>query len=158
MFNSKNILAPKLISENYKKNYIILEDLGNITGLQFYKKFNIKNYTSLFKILKKFRGIKKRKILTFLNTTYNIKNYSNTELLREAKLFSDWYLPIKIKKKKANIKNVYLKIIKKLILNLSLKKKILVHRDFHISNIMIKKKRFMLLIVKTQCMGMKCTI
>ena len=123
MFNSKNILAPKLISENYKKNYIMLEDLGNITGLQFYKKFNIKNYTSLFKILKKFRGIKKRKILTFLNTTYNIKNYSNTELLREAKLFCDWYLPIKIKKKKANIKNVYLKIIKKLILNLSLKKK-----------------------------------
>ena len=141
MFNSKNILAPKLISENYKKNYIMLEDLGNITGLQFYKKFNIKNYTSLFKILKKFRGIKKRKILTFLNTTYNIKNYSNTELLREAKLFCDWYLPIKIKKKKANIKNVYVKIIKKLILNLSLKKKILVHRDFHISNIMIKKKK-----------------
>ena len=140
MLRSKNILAPKLIIENYKKNYIILEDLGNITGLQFYKKFNIKNYLKLFKILKKFRSIKKRKILTFLNTTHNIKNYSDSELLREAKLFSDWYLPIRIKKKTKNIKNIYLKIIKKLILNLSLKKKIFVHRDFHISNIMIKKK------------------
>ncbi len=140
MFSSEKILAPKLISENYKKNYIILEDLGNITGLQIYRKFNINNYIKLFTILKKFRIIKKRKLLTFLNTTHNIKNYTNRELLREAKLFSDWYLPIKIKKKTKKIKIIYLKIIKKLIFNLLLKKKIFVHRDFHISNIMIKKK------------------
>jgi len=37
------------------------------------------------------------------------------------------------------------KIIKKLILSLKLKKKVFVHRDFHISNIMIKKNKIYLI-------------
>ena len=86
--------------------------------------------------------MRKRTINTFLKTNYTIKNYSNNELLREAKLFSDWYMPKIIKKKLSLSKKLYIKIIKKLILSLKLKKKVFVHRDFHISNIMIKKIKF----------------
>ena len=145
LLNNHKILAPRLISEKYKKNYIIIENLGDYTGLKKFKNFKIDNYIKLFEILKKLKLVRKRTINTFLKTNYTIKNYSNNELLREAKLFSDWYMPKIIKKKLSLSKKLYIKIIKKLILSLKLKKKVFVHRDFHISNIMIKKNKIYLI-------------
>ena len=145
LLNNNKILTPRLISEKYKKNYIIIEDLGDYTGLKKFKNFKINNYIKLFEILKKLKLVRKRTINTFLKTNYTIKNYSNNELLREAKLFSDWYMPKIIKKKLSLSKKLYIKIIKKLILSLKLKKKVFVHRDFHISNIMIKKNKIYLI-------------
>ena len=145
LLNKNKILTPQLISEKYKKNYMIIEDLGDYTGLKKFKNFKINNYIKLFEILRKLKLVRKRTINTFLKTNYNIKNYSNNELLREAKLFSDWYMPKIIKKKISKSKKLYIKIIKKLILSLKLKKKVFVHRDFHISNIMIKKNKIYLI-------------
>ncbi len=145
LLNNNKILTPRLISEKYKKNYIIIEDLGDYTGQKKFKNYKINNYFKLFEILKKLKLVKKRTINTFLKTNYTIKNYSNNELLREAKLFSDWYMPKIIKKKLSLSKKLYIKIIKKLILSLKLKKKVFVHRDFHISNIMIKKNKIYLI-------------
>ena len=145
LLNKNKILTPRLISEKYKKNYIIIEDLGDYTGLKKFKNYKIDNYIKLFEILKKLKLVRKRTINTFLKTNYTIKNYSNNELLREAKLFSDWYMPKIIKKELSLSKKLYIKIIKKLILSLKLKKKVFVHRDFHISNIMIKKNKIYLI-------------
>ena len=145
LLNNNKILTPRLISEKYKKNYIIIEDLGDYTGLKKFKNYKIDNYIKLFEILKKLKLVRKRTINTFLKTNYTIKNYSNNELLREAKLFSDWYMPKIIKKKLSLSKKLYINIIKKLILSLKLKKKVFVHRDFHISNIMIKKNKIYLI-------------
>lgn len=145
LLNNNKILTPRLISEKYKKNYIIIEDLGDYTGLKKFKNYKVDNYIKLFEILKKLKLVRKRTINTFLKTNYTIKNYSNNELLREAKLFSDWYMPKIIKKKLSLSKKLYIKIIKKLILSLKLKKKVFVHRDFHISNIMIKKNKIYLI-------------
>ena len=145
LLNNNKILTPRLISEKYKKNYIIIEDLGDYTGLKKFKNYKIDNYIKLFEILKKLKLVRKRTINTFLKTNYTIKNYSNNELLREAKLFSDWYMPKIIKKKLSLSKKLYIKIIKKLILSLKLKKKVFVHRDFHISNIMVKKNKIYLI-------------
>ena len=145
LLNNNKILTPRLISEKYKKNYIIIEDLGDYTGLKKFKNYKIDNYIKLFEILKKLKLVRKRTINTFLKTNYTIKNYSNNELLREAKLFSDWYMPKIIKKKLSLSKKLYIKIIKRLILSLKLKKKVFVHRDFHISNIMIKKNKIYLI-------------
>ena len=145
LLNNNKILTPRLICEKYKKNYIIIEDLGDNTGLKKFKNYNIDNYIKLFEILKKLKLVRKRTINTFLKTNYTIKNYSNNDLLREAKLFSDWYMPKIIKKKLSLSKKLYIKIIKKLILSLKLKKKVFVHRDFHISNIMIKKNKIYLI-------------
>ena len=145
LLNNNKILTPRLISEKYKKNYIIIEDLGDYTGLKKFKNYKIDNYIKLFEILNKLKLVRKRTINTFLKTNYTIKNYSNNELLREAKLFSDWYMPKIIKKKLSLSKKLYIKIIKKLILSLKLKKKVFVHRDFHISNIMIKKNKIYLI-------------
>ena len=142
---NNNINTPKLISENYKKNFIEIEDLGNLTGLKKYKSFKINNYKKLFKILKKIQNIKSKKIKTFLKKIYKIPIYSDKLLLDEAKLFSNWYLPTKIKKNETKVLNELNKILKKLIRKLMLKKRVLVHRDFHISNIMLNRKKIYLI-------------
>ena len=145
LLKKNKIFTPKLISERYKKNYIIIEDLGDDTGLKKFKNYNINNYVKLFKILKKLSTIRKRRVKTFLKSDYIINNYSNNELLKEAKLFSEWYMPNIIKENISKLKKLYIKIIKKLILSLKLKKKVFVHRDFHVSNIMIKKNKIYLI-------------
>ncbi len=142
---NNNINTPKLISENYKKNFIEIEDLGNLTGLKKYKSFKINNYKKLFKILKKIQNIKSKKIKTFLKKIYKIPIYSDKLLLDEAKLFSSWYLPTKIKKNESKVLNELNKILKKVIRKLMIKKRVLVHRDFHISNIMLNHKKIYLI-------------
>ena len=52
-------------------------------------------------------------------------------------LFSKWYLPTKMKRNTKHISNKFNLIIRQLIKKISLKKKVLVHRDFHLSNLML---------------------
>ena len=138
------VLAPKLVSENYLKNYIEIEDFGDSTVFKKLKKKNIKKfyyYKKILNLLKKIQMIKTNKIKTFLGTNYKISKYSNIKLINEANLFLDWYLPKYIKGNKKNIiKKKFSKIFKKLTNQLIYKKKVFVHRDFHVSNIMITKK------------------
>ena len=61
-------------------------------------------------------------------------------LLDESNLFIDWYLPKYFKGKTHQSLKKKLEIIfKNLLKNISLTEKVFVHRDFHISNIMITK-------------------
>ena len=99
LLNKNKINAPFLINENYKKNYIEISDLGNISGLSQIKKLETKSYNKLFEILTKLRNIKQKKIKTKLNNIYTIPDYSDHLLMKELKLFSEWYIPKIIKKK-----------------------------------------------------------
>ena len=139
-----NIIAPKLLSQNYNKNYIEIQDLGNQTIYQIFLK-NKKNQYLLFKkvinVLNKIQLIKDKKIKNFRNKFYLIKDYKNKILLDEAKLFSYWYVPKKINKKKINIFNSkFNKEVKQLISKLNFKNDTFVHRDFHVSNLIINFK------------------
>ena len=72
------ILAPKLISQNYKKDYIEIEDLGKKTIFQILKEKKLNNYIVMMKvlgILKKIQLIKDKKINNFQNKSYKIKEY-----------------------------------------------------------------------------------
>ncbi len=138
------IKAPKLISQNYKSKYIQIEDLGNHTAYRELKKKNKKKlfyYKKIIKLLNSLQKIKTNKIKTFLGSNYLVPKYSKKILLNEAKLFLDWYIPKKIKKKNQNLlKNKLLSIFKKLINKIKFGNKTFVHRDFHVSNLMIKNK------------------
>ena len=141
---SKNLLAPKLINHNYYKNYIEIEDFGNLTVFQMLKKKNVNKlfyYKKIILLLRMIQKIRTKSIKTFLNSQYIIPNYSKEKLVNETNLFLQWYLPkyIKGRKKKLEIKKVS-KIFKKLLEKLIYNKKVIVHRDFHVSNIMITKK------------------
>ncbi|MDC0353978.1 phosphotransferase, partial [Candidatus Pelagibacter sp.] len=59
----------------------------------------------------------------------------------EAKLFRYWYVPKKLNKKKINIFNYkFNKEIKLLLSKLNFKNDTFVHRDFHVSNLIINSK------------------
>ena len=141
LLNLNNIDAPVLINQYYAKNYIEISDLGDEVAIKKFRKFKLVNYKPLFKILNKLINIKQRKIKTFLNTYYEIPQYTDNLLFREAMLFSKWYLPTKMKRNTKKISNKFNLIIRQLIKKISLKKKVLVHRDFHLSNIIIFKKK-----------------
>ena len=143
------IRAPKLKKQNYKKNSIEIEDLGDqsvFDRLIKNKNNKINLYFKVISILSKLQKIKKKKIITFKKNSYLIPKYTNKMLYKESKLFLDWYVPNIIKKNNRKIINKkIIKIIKELISNLKNKKKVFVHRDFHVSNMMYFKNMIFLI-------------
>ena len=144
ILNKNKILAPRTINQKFRKNFIEIEDFGDET---VYKRFQRKGvnklyfYKKIVKLLSKIQKIKTRKVRTFLGNSYKISDYSNNKLIKEANLFLEWYLPKFIRNnKKKKIQKEILHIYKMLIDQLTLKRKAFVHRDFHISNIMLTTK------------------
>ena len=140
-----NILAPKLISENFSKNLIEIQDFGDQTIFHFLKKNN-KSKLLIFKkiinLLGKIQLIKDRNIINFKKKNYSIPKYSPKILFEEAKLFSTWYTPQKLLKgNHLKFKKDYEKVIKNLIKKISLNNNVFVHRDFHVSNLMLIKSK-----------------
>ena len=143
------IKAPKLISQNYKSRNIQIEDFGNISVYLAIKKNNKKKfiyYKKIIKLLNSVQKIKTKRTKTFLGSIYKIPKYSKKILLNEAKLFLDWYVPKKIKKKNQNLlKKKLVLVLKSLINKIKFSNQTFVHRDFHVSNLMIKNKKFCLI-------------
>ncbi len=139
------ILAPKLLKENYSKNYIEIEDFGDQTILNLLKEKKInklKIFRRIIELLIKMQLIHQRKIKNFKKKDYKIPIYHSKILLEEAKLFSIWYANKRLNSnQKIFFKKKFIKIIKELIKKLNFKNNIFVHRDFHISNLMLIKKK-----------------
>ena len=97
------VLAPKLYSENYKKNYIEIEDFGDDSVFSLLKK-NKNQQEILYKksidLLGVIQKIKQNRSKNFKGKTYKIPIYDNVKLFNEANLFSEWYAGKFIKKKK----------------------------------------------------------
>ena len=143
ILNRNKILAPRLLSQNFKKNYIELEDFGDDTLYKLFKDNKVnkeKFFKKIIKLLIKLQTIKNKKITNFKNQQFNITEYNNKNLLNEANLFCEWYTPTKLTRyKNRNFKKNYQKEVKKILLNLNLKNDTFVHRDFHVSNLMYFK-------------------
>ena len=141
----ENINAPRLLSEDFNKNLIEINDLGTKTVFNILRKKNVdklKIYKKVLAILIKLQKIKLRKIKNFKKKFYKIPIYSNKLIFNEANLFLDWYVPQIINKnKKLKIKKELKKIITSLIKKIKLPNTTFVHRDFHVSNLMIKKNK-----------------
>ena len=139
------ILAPKLYQENYNKNFIEIEDFGNDTIFKILnkkKKNRLYYFKKIIQILNKIQKIKNKSIKNFKNKKFVISKYNKEVLIKEANLFCEWYLRKKLSKNDRNnfIKR-FNKIIKSLSENLKLKNNIFVHRDFHVSNLMLVKNK-----------------
>ena len=140
------ILAPKLYKENYKKNFIEIEDFGDDTVFKLLRKSGsnkINLYKKSIDLLIEIQKIKQNIIKNFKGKNYKVPIYENDKLFKEAKLFSDWYGKKYISKKKLLTVNIEInKQIKFLLSNLKMQNETLVHRDFHVSNLMRYKKKF----------------
>ncbi len=143
ILRKNKILAPNLYQENFSKNFIEIEDFGNDTIFRILIKKTSNKFFYFKKIiqtLNKIQTIKDKRIKNFKNKTYIIPKYDKEVLIKETNLFCDWYLK-KYFSKKDRIKftKKFKKIIKRLSLNLKLKNDTFVHRDFHVSNLMMVK-------------------
>ena len=146
ILNNQKILAPRLYSENYSENYIEIQDFGNKTIFDVLKKSKKKDIFILFKkiikLLHQIQSIKVKKIKNFKNKDYKIPLYHKKILMKEANLFCDWYLKKSyLNTSKEKFSKDFKKIIKKLLSNLTLKNNVFVHRDFHVSNLMLVNNR-----------------
>ena len=154
-----NILAPKLLSENYSKNYIEIEDFGDQTIFNLLKKSRTNKlviFKRIIRLLNKLQLIQQRKIKNFKKKNYKIPNYHPKILLEEAKLFSDWYVdPYLVKSKKLIFKKKFIKVVKNLIKKLHYKNVTFVHRDFHVSNLMMVKNEIALIDTQDALIGNK---
>ena len=135
------ILAPMLYQENYNKNYLEIEDFGDDTIFKILSK-NKKNqmfyFEKIITILNKIQSIKDRNIKNFRKKTFIIPKYRKEILNKEANLFCDWYVKKEMPKKhRMKFIREFKKIVRKLLLSLKLNNNFFVHRDFHVSNLML---------------------
>ena len=144
ILQKNNILAPRLYKENYNQDYIEIEDFGNKTVFQELikrRKNKFIYFKKIINLLIKIQSIRNRQIHTFKNKKYLIPKYEKRILIKEANLFCDWY--VKKNFSKTDIKKFskdFRKVIKNLSTRLTLKENVFVHRDFHVSNLMLIKK------------------
>ena len=138
------ILAPILYSENYKKNFIEVEDFGNRTILQILKKSKNRffYFKRVIKLLNQIQSIKDKTVKDFKNKNYKIPNYGRRELIKEANLFCEWYVKKELSKKEGDkFTKKYKKIIKRILSSLKMKNNVFVHRDVHVSEFLFFKNQ-----------------
>ena len=104
------------------------------------KKNKFYYFKKIIKILNQIQLIKNRNIKNFKKKKYIIPKYDKKIIIKEANLFCEWYVKNNLSKNNRNkfIKK-FKKVIRKLTLGLKLKNNIFVHRDFHVSNLMLVK-------------------
>jgi len=142
---TKGIYTPKLISQHFKEGIMEIEDFGKQTLLYHVKqsknKFNF--YKKCVDVILKIQKIKPVKKIKFgPNKYFNLNSYNAASLHKETNLFFDWYLPgVLGKKKSLKYKKMIKKELNRVYKKIFFKNQFIVHRDFHVSNIMPNKKK-----------------
>ena len=144
IFNKNKILAPKVINNFKQDNIIEISDLGKKSFCEFIKnkKNKIPEYKKLIELILKIQKIKLNNSYKFNNKIIRFEKHSLKNLHKESDLFFNWYLSYKIKKKKlARIKTEIKKELNEVYKKLYFKNIYFVHRDFHVSNIILSGKK-----------------
>ena len=132
-----NIKIPKIIKKDLSNNILALEDFGDNLII---KRSSSKNFFEIYeKSIKNIIKIQKVR-------NKKISFYSDEKYFKESSLFIEWVLEIFFNFNITNKdKNKIKKEIIELIDGLSLKKKFLVHRDYHSKNIFYKNKKIIII-------------
>ena len=144
ILNKNKILAPKVINNFKQDNIIEISDLGKKSFCEFIKnkKNKIPEYKKLIELILKIQKIKLNNSYKFNNKIIRFEKHSLKNLHKESDLFFNWYLSNKIKKKKlARIKTEIKKELNEVYKKLYFKNIYFVHRDFHVSNIILSGKK-----------------
>ena len=145
-FRKKGIYTPKLISQHFNEGIMEIEDFGSNTLFNHLKRS--KNKLNIYKkcvdVILKIQKIKPTRKIKFGSNKYlNLNTYNTANLHKETNLFFDWYLPGVLGKKKASKhKKIIKKELDKLYRKIFFKNQFIVHRDFHVSNIIVTNKKF----------------
>ena len=130
---NQKIRVPKTFNKAIKKNFIVIEDLGDKSLKSLLRKTN---NTKLFnQIIDYLIKLQKVKIIK------SIPKYSYAVLQKELNLFFDWYLPEFFNQKKiSKIRSEINKALKPFLLEINKQNNFFVHRDFHLENLIMTKK------------------
>ena len=130
---NQKIRVPKTLNKAIKKNFIVIEDLGDESLKSLLRKTN---NTKLFnQIIDYLIKLQKVKIIK------SIPKYSYAVLQKELNLFFDWYLPEFFNQKKiSKIRSEINKALKPFLLQINKQNNFFVHRDFHLENLIMTKK------------------
>ena len=143
ILNINKVNAPKLLSNHYMNNMVEISDLGEKSFYDYVilKKNKLNDYKSLVKLIIKIQKIKVKKYYKFGKFKVKFLKYTLNNLHKESDLFFDWYLKYCLKEKNiSKIKRLLRKELNKVYKKLKFSNNTFVHRDFHVSNIMLKKK------------------
>ena len=144
ILNSNKIHAPRLISNYYENNMIEISDLGDKSFYDFIilKKNKLNEYKLLIKLIIKLQKIKSKRVYKLGKFEVKLSKYTTNHLHKESDLFFDWYLKYYLKNKKTSkIKKLFRAELNEIYKKLKFKNDTFVHRDFHVSNIMVGKKK-----------------
>src|SRR6056300_1649608 len=78
-YRKNNITAPKLLSENYSKNYIEIQDFGDETIFKLFNKKKINKisiYKNIINLMNRIQSVSQKKIINFKNQIYKIPKYT----------------------------------------------------------------------------------
>lgn len=137
ILSKNNIKIPKIIKKDLSNNILALEDFGDNLII---KRSSSKNFFEIYeKSIKNIIKIQKVR-------NKKISFYSDEKYFKESSLFIEWVLEVFFSFDITNKdKNKIKKEIIKLIDSLSLKRKFLVHRDYHSKNIFYKNKKIIII-------------
>ena len=141
----KGVYTPNLISQHFKEGIMEIQDFGANTLLNHVKQS--KNKLGIYKkcvdVILKIQKIKAiRKIKFGSNKYLNLSIYNVANLEKESDLFFNWYLRgVLGKRKSSKYKTTIKKELRRLYKKIFFKNKFIVHRDFHVSNIMLTNKK-----------------
>ena len=141
----KGIHTPKTISQHFNEGIMEIEDFGDNTLFHSIRKSKniFPHYKKSINVILKLQKIKPiNKIKIKLDRNLKLNNYNIKYLHKDSDLFLNWYLPGVLGKRKSKKFKKKIKIeLNKLYKQIYFKNKFIVHRDFHVSNIMPVKSR-----------------
>ena len=143
ILNNNKINAPRLLSNYYNNDMIEISDLGEKSFYDYIiaKKNKLNDYKSLVKLIIKVQKIKVKKSYKLGKFKVKFLKYSLNNLHKESDLFFDWYLKHCFKNRKiSKIKKLLRKELNEVYKKLKFSNDTFVHRDFHVSNLIINSK------------------
>ena len=84
ILSKNNILAPRLYTQRYDKNFIEIDDFGNETVFKILKKKGknkLSYFNQIIKLLMQMQSIKQKKVKNFKNQNYTIPKYDKKILI-----------------------------------------------------------------------------
>lgn len=130
LFTAAGVHVPQIIAQNLQQGFLLLSDLGNTTYLDALNTDNSKTlYADACSALIKIQLHSKENVLPL---------YDEAMLLREMRLFSEWYVSKHLQitlsaKQMATLEATFLRVAQN---NLA-QPRVFVHRDYHSRNLML---------------------
>ena len=138
LFHQAGVHVPQVLQQNLEQGFLLLTDLGDITYLQALNEINA-NSTNVMQARNLYGAATDALIKIQLASNANkLPHYDEAMLLREMRLFPDWYIARHLQvtldeKQSTALNNIFQRILQN---NLA-QPHVYVHRDYHSRNLMV---------------------